>query len=222
MNDIVNRMSQMTPEQRAYMKRMARSSFTEDGRFVGGANSEFSLGEYLDLSSIPWAPEPYGSEHSQWLSRLVDYMSELPESLGGITGGPLSKHDRRVLHATAMLYCVGRKESEHRYNERSAAFADTYFRSGAGSTWARDEDKERLREDICRLIYRHNDENAIREDKRLQLFADACRYELARISPNTLEARNMLKEHCRKELYHTGWAQSPDNFRAYMVARGWK
>lgn len=213
-----------TPEERAYFERMSKSAFTADGRLRNEelAKGQFSLGEYLDLSSIPWAPDPYGSDHSQWLSRLVDYMSELPEKLGGVVGGPLDKHDRLVLHATSMLYCVGRKDSEHRYNERSAAFADTYFRSGAGSTWASSGDKERIREDVCRLIYMHNDPRAIREDKRLQLFADACRYELARISPNTLEGTLLLKEHIKPDLFFTGWAQSKDNFRAWMVTRGWK
>jgi hypothetical protein len=211
-------------EERAYFQRMTRSAFGADGRMHEGAQqgSEFSLGEYLDLSTIPWAPDPYGSDHSQWLSRLVDYMTELPGKFGGVPGGPLDKHDRRVLHAVSMLYCVGRKEGEHRYNERSAAFADTYFRSGAGQTWASGGDKERIREDVCRLIYRHNDPASILEDKRLQILADGCRYELARFSPNTIEGQLLLKENIKPDLFFTGWAQSKDNFRAWMVTRGWK
>ena len=207
----------------AKMQSMTRSAFTQDGRLrhEDMASGRVSLGEYLDLSGIDWAPEPYGSEHCQWLSRLVDYLSELPEKLGGIVGGPLSMHDRKVLHCVSMLYCVGRKDGETNYAARSAAFADRYLRAGAGAGtayWS----KEEVREDVCRLIYRHNDPEAIRTDKRLQVFADVCRYELARIAPNTPEGITLLKEQVKPELFYTGWAQSKDNFRQWMVTRGWK
>jgi len=205
------------------LRRATRSAFTEDGRLRQEdlGPGQFSLGEYLDLSGIDWAPDPYGADHCQNLSRLVDYMSELPGKFGGVEGGPLSLEDRKVLHCVSMLYCTGRRDGETNYAARSAAFAERYLRAGAGAGtayWS----KEHVRDEVCRFFYEPAATETIRTDKRLQVFADACRYELARLGPNTLEGTLLLKEHIKPDLFYTGWAQSKNNFRAWMVTRGWK
>jgi hypothetical protein len=219
--DRKNLVAQADQRMKAEMNRLSHSAFTQDGRLRDeGQRSQVSLGEYLDLGGIPWAPDPYGADHCQNLSRLVDYMTELPETWGGVVGGPLNLHDRKVMHVVSMLYCTGRTQGEHNYSQRSAAFADQYLRAGAGANtyWG----KESVREEVCRLIYKHNDPEMIRTDKRLQIFADACRYDLARIAPNTLEGQLLLEEHIKPDLFYTGWAKSKDNFRAWMVTRNWK
>jgi hypothetical protein len=207
----------------AQMHKATRSAFTSDGRLKHEdiRPGQVTLGEYLDLAGIDWAPDPYGADHCQWLSRLVDYMSELTPEWGCIPGGPLKMEDRKILHCVAMLYTVGRKQGEEGYAARSAAFADKYLREGAGAGtayWSKDH----VREEICRLIYKHNDPEAIRSDKRLQVFADACRYELVRIAPNTPVGTELLARSIDPSLFYTGWARSGQNFRAWMVTRGWK
>jgi len=194
------------------------------------------LGEYLDLSGVPWAPAPDGYEHSSNLARLVEHMAALPSGeggtldQGGVVGCPLSMEDQKVLHAVAMLYCVGRGAlGENQppigiqgYERRSAEFADRYLRGEAArnTIWS----KQNIREDVCRLILKHTDERAINEDKRLQVFADACRFELVRHGVNTPEGLSMLRTHAWKkpELFHGGFAKDATNFRAWMITRGWK
>ena len=185
------------------------------------------LGEYLNLASIPWAPEPDGSEHATHLARLAEYMGTLPGPFGGVVGGPFDKQDQRCLHAVSMLYAVGKGSmgdgevrGQHGYAERSAAWADQYLRGpgAAGTIWGKVE----MRESICRLIRWHNDEREIKLDKRLQVFADAVRYELCRLNTNTASGMRLLKEQWSPALFNTGWAANKANARAYMVSRGWK
>lgn len=193
------------------LKQDARS-FASDGQIY--------LGEYLHLAGVKWAPEPDGPEHCQWLSRLVEYMAELTPGWGGIVGGPLDQHERKILHAVAMLYCTGKAQGEDRYEERSAKNAEEFFRAGGGdgTYWSKPE----VREEVCRLIYKHNDAREIASDKRLQVFEDARRYETVRYSPNTADGMTLLKERCRPDLFHSGWAKDRVNFRQWMITRGWR
>jgi hypothetical protein len=191
------------------------------------AHGDVGFGEYLHIASIPWAPEPNGAEHCQWLSRLVEYMAELPSEWGGL--GPCDKHDRKVLHAVAMLYSVGKGNlgvvgepplGEEGYAARSAAFAERFFREGGGAHtyWSKDN----VREDVCRLIFSHADARAVREDRRLQVFADGLRYETVRLAQNTPEGLALLRERCRPEQFYSGWAKAKENFRSWMQTRGWR
>lgn len=201
-----------------------RSMFSRDGRLrhdlEGNVGGNIHLGEYLQLGDIPYAPEPWGSEHATNLARLSEYMASLPGNRGGVVGGPLSKEDQKILYAVATLYAVGRAQGETNFAERSAAYADRYLRSGAASntSWA----KEEIREQVCRLILKHDDPRAIEEDKRLQVFNDARRYEMARLHPNTAEGLKVIREHCSQDKFYTGFAKDKANFRAWMLKRGWK
>lgn len=222
----------MTPEQLAHRKmekelerRTSQSIFQANGELRHDASEmsssgQIHLGEYLHLEGIEWAPEPNGSEHCIQLSRLAKYIAELPEKLGGIVGGPMSIHEQNVLHAVAMLYCTGMKGGVVGYEARSADFADTFFRKGggAGTYWSKTE----VREDVCRLIYKHNDDREVRADKRLQVFSDALRYESVRFKPNTPEGLALIRERLKPELLFTGWAKEKENFRGWMIARGWR
>jgi hypothetical protein len=201
---------------------------TKEGRIA--------IGEYLHLASIPWAPEPDGAEHCQWLSRLVEYMASLPQTWGGVVGTPFDEHNKKVLHAVSMLYCTGKggdaqggllnkgvgpsSLGETGYEARSAKLAEEFFRAGGadGTSW----NKPEVREDVCRLIFRHNDAREIESDKRLQVFADSLRYETVRYSPNTEAGMALLKERCRPELFFSGWAKDRANFRQWMLTRGWR
>lgn len=229
----------LSPEQRAELsiqremdRRTNTSIFDPSGNLRMGeaqaraTKGEVYLGEYLHIGSIPWAPDPYGSEHCVALSRLVEYMASLPGQVGGF--GPFDAHDTKVLHAVAMLYCVGmgsfgRDEPPagvEGYEERSAAYAEKFFRSGGGdgTYWS----KESVREETCRLIFQHNREDAIRSDKRLQVFADAVRYETTRLKQNTGEGMALLQERCTPDKFFQGWAKDKANFRGYMLFRGWR
>jgi len=201
-----------------------RSMFSRDGRLrhdleqnVGG---NIHLGEYLQLGDIPYGPEPWGSEHATNLARLSEYMASLPDKMGGVVGGPLSKEDQKILYAVAMLYAVGRSQGENNFAERSAAYADKYLRSGAASntSWS----KESVRDEVCRLILKHDDPRVIAEDKRLQVFSDARRYEMTRLHPNTAEGLKILREHCSPDKFFSGFAKDKVNLRAWMLKRGWK
>lgn len=196
------------------LKREHAQSLSHDGQVY--------LGEYLHIAGVEWAPEPNGSDHCAWLARLVEYIAKLPpdNTFGGIVGGPLNDRTAKILHAVAMLYCTGMREGIQGYEARSAARADKFLREGGGSgtMWNTDT----VREEICGLIYKHNDPREIAADKRLQVFEDALRYETVRFFPNTGEGLALLKERCKPELFHTGWAKSKDNFRQWMVTRGWK
>ncbi len=199
-----------------------------EGRATALSNGNVGFGDYLHLGSIPWAPEPDGAEHCQHLAQIAEYMAALPESWGGVVGGPMDKHDQKVLHAVAMLYAVGKGSlgtqqpplGREGYEARSAAYAEQFFRQGggAGTYWSKTE----IREDVCKLIYMHTREEEIRTDKRLQVFADAVRYELCRIGVNTAAGMALLKEHCRPDLFHSAWARDRANFRQYMLKNGWK
>lgn len=211
--------------QKELSKRTSQSIFDRSGNLDIRRANELSegyigLGEYLHLDTVPWASEPFGSEHCQHLSRLVEYMAQLPESWGGVVGGPLDKHDQKVLHAVAMLYATGKKHGLEGYEARSAAIADQYFRQGGGSGtyWSKSE----VREDVCRLLYSHNRREDIETDKRLQVFSDALRYEMTRLEPNTARGMAVLKEFCRPESFYMGWSKDRANLRAYMVSRGWR
>lgn len=201
-----------------------KSMFSRDGRLrhelEGNVGGNIHLGEYLQLGDIPYAPEPWGSEHATNLARLSEYMASLPGNMGGVVGGPLAKEDQKILWAVATLYAVGRAQGEANFAERSAAFADKYLRSGAASntSWA----KESVRDEVCRLILKHADPRAIDEDKRLQVFNDARRYEMARMQPNTSEGLKILREWCAPEKFYTGFAKDKINLRAWMLKRGWK
>ncbi len=238
----------LTPEQRAELKikremsaRTSQSIYDSRGnldhataqRLSGGS---VELGEYLDLAMISFPPDPDGSDHAIHLSRLTGYIAKLPSGAngqpdwGGITGGPLSDHDTKVLYAVATLYAVGRQtrsdaklveEGRQGYEERSAAHADVFLRTGGGqgTYWAISE----VREEVCRLIYKCNDADEIRSDKRLQVFEDARRYETVRYSPNTGDGMSLLLARCKVELYHSAWAKNKENFRGYMISiGGWK
>lgn len=238
----------LTPEQRAQLKiqnemrkRTSTSIFDARGQLNHSAAQSLSegnlgLGEYLDLSMVPFAPDPDGSDHATNLSRLVAYIAKLPSGAngsgadwGGVIGGPLDDHETKVLHAVAMLYSTGRQTrsdaktvetGRQGYEERSASIADTFLRAGGGANtyWA----KQEVRDDVCRLIYKHNDPAEIRADKRLQVFEDARRYETTRYSPNTSAGMTILLARCKSELYYTGWARDKANFRNYMLYRSWK
>ncbi len=200
----------VTPEQRAQLKiQREMASRTSTSIFDGRGNldhatanrlsgGDVALGEYLDMSMIPFAPDPDGSDHAIHLSRLVSYIAKLPSGAngeadwGGIAGGPLSDHDIRVLSAVAMLYATGRPKPSDAYREMdagpvlweqiSANVADNFFRLGGGAAtyWSRPD----VREEVCRLIVKHTDAREIAADKRLQVFEDARRYETVRYSPN--------------------------------------
>lgn len=210
--------------QREVAAQAGRSMFSRDGRLrhdleqnVGG---NIHLGEYLQLGDIPYGPEPWGSEHATNLARLCEYMAALPDKMGGVVGGPLSVLDQKILYAVATLYCVGRAQGETNFAERSAAYAEHYFRTGAASntSWSKVE----IREEVCRLIAKHNDPRFVAEDKRLQVFSDAWRYELTRLHPNTAEGLKILREHCSPDKFYSGFAKDKVNLRAWMLKRGWK
>jgi hypothetical protein len=210
--------------QREVAAQAGRSMFSRDGRLrhdleqnVGG---NIHLGEYLQLGEIPYGKEPYGSEHATNLARLCEYMASLSEKLGGVVGGPLGREDQKILYAVAILYSVGRANGEENYAERSAAYADKYFRSGAASNtyWS----KEHIRDEVCRLILKNDDRRAIAEDKRLQVFSDAKRYEMTRLYPNTAEGLKILREWCSPDQFYSGFAKDKSNLRAWMIKRGWR
>lgn len=236
---------EMTPEQRAQLKiQREMSSRTSQSIFDGRGNldhatanrlsgGEVALGEYLDMAMIPFAADPDGSEHAVNLSRLVSYIAKLPSGAngtadwGGVVGGPLPDHDTKVLHAVAMLYATGRhtrsdaqlvENGRQGYEDVSAKIADKFFRAGGGANtyWSRSD----VCEDVCRLISKHNDEDEIRADKRLQVFSDARRFETVRYNPNTGEGLHFMRERCRGEMFFTGWAKDRANFRQYMITRG--
>ncbi len=210
------------------MRRHGRSVFGADGNLRADAAAEMSngnvlLGEYLDLSIVPFAEDPYGSDHCIALGKLASYMMELPERMGGFPDGTFQKHDYRVIHAVAMLYCTGRHKQYgdlEGYAARSAKIADAYFQDyGGGATyWSKAE----VREEICRLIYKHNDPAEIKIDKRLQVLSDALTFELARLAPNTVEGLRILKEHVKPDRFFLGFSKNEDNFRTWMKYRGWK
>jgi hypothetical protein len=222
----------LSPQQRAELKlqsemkkRTSTSIFRGDGQLNAEVARDMSeghvyLAEYLDMGRIPYPEDPHGAEHASHLARLAEYMAQLPGHLGGVIGGPLDVHDQKILHAMSMLYCVGRGQGPDGYEARSAAFADEFFRGGggAGTYWG----KQSVREEVCRLIFKHTDENEIRIDKRLQVFADAVRYETVRLSPNTTIGIQLLKDLCKPEQFHMGWSRDKANFRTYMMSRGWK
>lgn len=224
--------SEITREMRAQMKmeselkkRTSQSIFGRDGHLNRDAARSLSeghtyLGEYLDMGRIPYPAEPHGQDHAMNLAKIVEYMAKLPGGWGGVVGGPLSEHEQKVLHAVALLYAVGRAQGEEGYPQRSAGYADQFFREGggAGTYWS----KQEVREDVCRLIYMHRREEEIRTDKRLQVFSDAWRYELARLNPNTAQGMSLLKEEWKPEKFFSGWAKDKANARAYMVSRGWR
>lgn len=210
--------------QREIEAKASRSMFSRDGRLrhdlEGQLGSSIHLGEYLQIGDVPYAPEPWGSEHATNLARLAEYMASLPGNMGGVVGGPLAKQDQKILYCVATLYAVGRAQGEANFAERSAAYADKYLRSGAASntSWS----KEEVRDEVCRLIVKHDDPRAIDEDKRLQVFNDARRYEMARLYPNTAEGLKIIREHCSQDKFYTGFAKDKANFRAWMLKRGWK
>ena len=78
-----------------------------------------------------------------------------------------------------------------------------------------------MREDVCRLILKHNDEREIRTDKRLQVLHDGLRFEIVRYEPNTGEGLKRIREHCRRELFYSGWAKTKENFVTWRGNRGW-
>lgn len=211
-------------------RRAQHSIFDDRGQLRPGSSpdGDITLGEYLQLDSIPWAPEPDGAEHSQQLARLVAYMASLPETLGGVVGGPCSPHDQKVLYACAMLYAVGKGSLGTQnppfgatgFEARSAAFAERFFREGggAGTYW----NKDMVREEVCRLIFKHNDRREIEVDKRLQVFADALAYESVRVKPNTPEGLAYIREHYKPDTCYLGWSKSRDNLRGWMTYRGWR
>lgn len=190
------------------------------------------LGEYLHLAGVPWAPEPDGAEHCQNLARLVTYMAELPPSWGGLASGALDVDDRKVLHAVAMLYCTGRREGMEGYEARSAANAAKFFHDGGGdgTFWG----TAKVRDEVCRLIYKHTDPEFIAQDKRLQVFEDAVRFECVRYAPNTRRGLEILRQECSPEKFHLGWSKSngeidpttgkkqPSNLETWMTTRGWR
>ena len=209
---------------RELSQQAGRSMFSRDGRLrhelEGNVGGNIHLGEYLQLGDIPFAPDPWGSDHATNLARLSEYMASLPGNMGGVVGGPLSKEDQKILYCVATLYAVGIAQGEVGFAERSAAYADRYLRSGAASntSWA----KESVRDEVCRLIRKHADERAIAEDKRLQVFNDARRYEMTRLYPNTAEGLKILREHCAPDKFYSGFAKDKANLRAWMLKRGWK
>jgi len=212
---------------RELARRTGTSIFAPSGRLRDDAASfasdgQIHLGEYLHLAGIEWADAPFDSDHCQHLARLVEYIASLPEKMGGIPSGPLGMHEQKVLYAVAMLYCTGKKGigASDDYAARSAANADKFFREGGGSGtyWG----KQQVREEVCHLIYKHTDPREIAHDKLLQVFSDALRYETVRMWPNTAQGLEIIRERCRAEDYFTGWAKTKENFRAYMVSRGWK
>ncbi len=232
--------AQYTPEQIAKMatqreldRRGTRSIFDASGKLdertamgmaASGAGDVF-LGEYLHLTGLPFAADPDGSEHCIQLSRLVEYMATITEKFGGL--GPFSAHDGKVLHAVAMMYCTGRQRSsfypddpKDQWVEQSARNAETFFKNGGadGTYWNKDE----VRTEVCRLIYAHRNAQDIAGDKRLQVFADAVRFETARYFPNTAEGLGVLKERWSPDLFVTGWAKDKANARQWMIYRGWK
>ncbi len=207
-------------------RRAGQSVFDQRGELDVGAAQRMAnggsvgFGEYLHVSSIPWPPAPNDSAYCQRLARFSTYIGELPEKgWGGIVGGPLSIHDRKLLHAVATLHTVGMAQGQERHNERSAAFADKFFREGGGSGtyWSTLE----VREETCRLIYRYNDEREIAADKRLQVFEDARRFELCRLHVNTGEGIALLQREWLPELFWTGWAADSGNRRHHMTTLGW-
>lgn len=203
------------------------SLFSRDGRLrheledrVGG-DGNIHLGEYLQLGDIPYAPDPWGSDHATNLARLSEYMASLPGIRGGVVGGPLSLQDQKILYAVATLYAVGKAQGDDdRFAERSAAYADSYLRSSAASNtaWARQD----IREEVCRLILKHDDQREIANDKRLQVFSDARRYEMTRLNPNTSAGLATLREACAPDKFYTGFAKDRVNLRTWMLRRGWK
>lgn len=211
-------------------KRAQHSIFDARGNLRPDQAPEGNIGfgEYLQLGLIPWAPEPDGAEHSEQLAQLVEYMGQLPETLGGVVAGPLSQHDQKVLYAVGMLYAVGKGSLGTQnpplgvsgFAARSAAFAERFFREGggAGTYW----NKETVREEVSRLIFRHADPREIAIDKRLQIFADALAYESVRMKPNTPEGLTYIREHYKPDACYLGWSKSRDNFRAWMQKRGWR
>ncbi len=191
--------------------------------------SDIRLGEYLHLAGVEWAPDPDGSDHCMWLSRLVEYMAQLTPEWGGVVGGPLTMHDVKVLTAVAMLYATGRASpsSAHTdegvaktYAAKSASNAERFFRDGGGSGtyWGKPE----VREDVCRLIFRHTEPAAISEDKRLQVFQDALAFESVRYGVNTGPGLLLIKERYVPERMNLGWSKSRENFRGWMQARNWR
>ncbi len=203
------------------------SMFSRDGRLrhdlegrVGGSGN-IHLGEYLQLGDIPYGADPWGSDHATNLARLSEYIASLPGTMGGIVGGPLSVQDQKILYAVATLYAVGKAQGDDdRFAERSAAYADSYLRSSAASNtaWA----KQDVREEVCRLILKHADPREIDGDKRLQVFSDARRYEIVRMSPNTSAGLAALRENCTPDKFYTGFAKDRVNLRTWMLRRGWK
>ena len=209
------------------------SHFAEDGSLREEHRSQVVLAEYLHLAGVQWAADPDGSDHCEWLSRCCEYLAGMPEGWGGVVGGPMSPHDVKVLHATAMLYCTGRTSPssgpidsarEEVFAGQSAANAERFFREGGGyNTYFGRED---VREDVCRLIYRFGqrfrDRGMISSDKRLQVLSDCVDFEVARYAPNTGEGMRLIRERFIPERTYTGFAKSKDNFRAWMRTRGWK
>ena len=209
---------------RELQQQAGRSMFGRDGRLrnelEGNVGGNIHLGEYLQLGEIPFAPDPWGSDHATNLARLVEYMASLPGKMGGVVGGPLSKDDQKILYCVATLYAVGIAQGENNFAERSAAYADKYLRGGSASNTA--WSKEHVREEVCRLILKHADSRAIAEDARLQVFNDARRYEMSRLQPNTAAGLKNLREHCSPDKFYSGFAKDKANLRAWMLKRGWK
>jgi hypothetical protein len=185
---------------------------------------------------IPFAPDPDGSDHCTNLARLAEYMAHLDQKHGGL--GPLDVRDQRILHAVGMLYCVGKGTmqndglvnvkgsslaepfGEKGYEARSAAFAEKFFRNGGamGTIWGKQDQWQ----DVCHLVALHNDERAIKEDVRLQIFADARRLELARLFPNTGEGLALIQREWLPEKFYMGWSKDKMNARTWMKTRGWR
>lgn len=226
-------------------RRAAQSMFDQStGRLLNQRAQQagtISFGEYLDLGLVPWAPDPFGSEHCTNLARLVEYMGGLGEKYGGF--GPFEAYDLKCLYAASILYAIGIAQGQGggggrgealgaeacrrlavpgAYEARSAFLAEQFFRNGGGvnTYWAKPE----VREETCRLIFRHNDPRALEGDPRLKVFADGRRYELARLNPNdeSGESMLMLQREWVPELFHQGWAKEKSNARGWMITRGWK
>lgn len=216
---------------------------------MGSAGGSVGLGEYLDMGMLTHvgvvslslhtpggntiaAQVPFDGDHAARLSYLATYIATLPSGhpWGGVAGGPLSVHDQKVLHGAAVLYALGgatggKSPFGYRVNaERSAAMASDLLHSGigAGTYWGRTD----TRDDVCRIIHQHVDEERVRQDPRLQVFVDALRFELCRIDVNGGAGMQVLQAFLHKseqQKFYFGWSRSRDNLLAWMRSvRGWK
>lgn len=192
---------------------------------IDGIQTSFQQQATLWLSNITWPKAPFDFNHAKDLAKLAEHIASLKENEGGVVGGPLNEADQKILWAVAMFHELGRVgNGEENADSRhvgavSARIADTILRDGSaqGTIW----EKSEVRDEVCRLVYRHADANEAREDKRLQVFQDAERLEGVRFGVKTAMGLAYIKEQCKPDLFFTGFGKEITNLRKYMKFKGW-